>query len=139
MKTNLIWVVLLSFFITLVSCEKNDSSPADNSQASEEDLTDFTLLAASSSTARLSDSTVTTNGGKKCNLTELDSSELPTEVTAYISTNFQSATIERTGKTSQGEFIVHIKKEDGTLAALLFDAEGNFISEKTHEGKHGTP
>src|SRR5690242_8069690 len=129
MKTNFVWIFIIGISIAFSSCEKNDTSPTDAA-----DLSDFTLLATlSSSNARLADSTTTSSStsssNKKCKLTEIDVSTLSTTITAYISTNYEGATIERAGKTDKSQVIVQIKKTDGTFAALLFEASGGFVSE----------
>ena len=143
MKTNFVFVFLLSLSLALFSCEKNDTLPAEAETVSEDEaLSEFLLLATLNTSAARpavspgssSDSTSTGFGGKKCNLTETEVSALPETVTTYISTTYADATIERAGTTSQGEILVHIQKSDSTSAVLLFDASGNFVSEKTHKG-----
>lgn len=141
MKTNFVLAFLFSLSLALFSCEKNDTSPAEGEAvAADGELSEFALLATlSSSNARLYNSPDSASGGRRCNLTEIEVSTLSATITSYISTTYKGATIERAGTTNQGETMVHIKKPDGTSAVLLFDAGGNFVSEKTHKGGHGTP
>jgi hypothetical protein len=150
MKTNVILSFLVSFALALVSCEKNDTSPATAEIDTEETaLADFLLAATlninnartATNTGTNSDTTSTGSGRKKCNLTEIEESALLEAVTSYISTTYAVATIERAGTTSEGEVLVHIQKTDGSYAVLLFDASGTFVSERSHKsGKPmGTP
>lgn len=71
-----------------------------------------------------------------CHLNEVDLADLPETITAYISSNYPNATIERAGQTADSEnYIVGIQKEDGTFAGLIFDSEGNFLEEKARPSK----
>ncbi len=65
-------------------------------------------------------------GGKG---TEIDPSELPATVTDYITANYPEATIER---ARQGENGFGVKLDSGVI--LIFDAEGNFVTEKEGHG-----
>ncbi len=145
MKTTLEWLFLLTFSVAFSSCQNNDAAP-DQAAGEEESLSTFTLLATlSSDNARLThDSTGTDTtrhgrGGHRCGLTEVAVADLPAAVTAYLTATYAGATVERAGQTEASELIVHITKADGTPAALLFDASGTFVSEKTAGRKHGTP
>ncbi len=144
MKLRSLFAILVGCMIALSGCEKNE---ADSASISNDDTSslDFALLA----TSAVADSTAPDSsnfgrghhqgGGKNCQVDEVEATELPSTITSYVSENYAGATIERAGKANNGSYIVHLKKSDGTLVGLLFDASGNFVSEKSHRDIHGTP
>lgn len=112
------------------SCNKTDLSPLDADSA----MIDLAFYATTD------DSTgVLRDHHGKCKLTEVNVEELSQTIKDYISANYPDATIERAGSNEgNGVIIVGIKKADGTFAGLMFDAQGNFLKEKTRRHK-GTP
>jgi hypothetical protein len=146
MKTNALWVFLMAIAAAFSGCNDNDTGPAQPAGSEEESLSNFALLATlSSNGARQgndstgTDTTRRGKGGNRCGLTEVEVTDLPAAVTDYIASNYAGTTVERAGKTDQNQFIVHIKKADGTHAGLLFEEDGTFVSEKTAQRGHGTP
>lgn len=144
MKTHALWIFLLAIAVALPGCEKDETAPGQ--AATEESLADFALLAtlSSGSSRQANDSTGAdttrrSKGGQRCGLTEAAAADLPAAATAYIAATYAGATVERVGKTDENEFIVHIRKADGTHAALRFAENGTFVSETTTGGRHGTP
>jgi hypothetical protein len=146
MKTHALWIFLLAIVVTLPACENNDTAPAQVAANEDESLSTFTLLATlSAGNARQAhdstgtDSTHHGRGGQRCGLTEVAAADLPAAATQYIAATYAGATVQRAGQTAENQFIVHIHKADGTHVALLFGADGTFVSEKTAEGSHGMP
>ena len=134
MKIKFIWSLLLAFIIAFTSCEQGEVSPDADSM--ETSLSELALLAvSSSSSATTSNSTATDSTlegfGRKCSLSEVKTRSLPASVTAYITSNYAGASIQKVGKASEGGYIVYIKNTDNTYAALSFDASGTFVSEST--------
>ncbi len=84
--------------------------------------------------------TVPTTGGGAANGAVSPRWRPPTcpAATDYIAATYAGATVERAGKAEENQFIVHIRKADGTHAALFFEADGTFVSEKTAGDRHGT-
>ena len=119
------------------ACEDNGSvSPftADDEVA----LLDFMFLATANDSTNTGqpDRKRGWRGGKKCNITEVAVGDLPAVITDYISTNYTDAAIDRAGTLENGNFVVKITKADDTHAGLIFDANGEFVEEKT--GKRGS-
>jgi len=123
---------LLGILLTLSSCDQNEVSPT----TAEVETVDLVLLA----TANVgNDSTATgTRNGRSCNLTEVAVADLPAAITSYITTNYAGATVERAGTTDNGNYILHVTIADGTSVGLIFDASGNFVSERSHKQVRGT-
>ncbi len=61
--------------------------------------------------------------------TEIDPSELPTTVTDYITANYPDASIEGARQSDKG---YGVKLDSGVV--VIFDADGNFLKEKTIGG-----
>ncbi|MFT5886955.1 MAG: hypothetical protein ACI9IP_003427 [Arcticibacterium sp.] len=125
------WLFVLGFIITMASCDQQEVDPlADDESA----ILDLMFLATTE------DSTNTFRNHKgKCDLTEVAADELPAAITDYITANYDGASIERAGtSTEKGIYAVAIKKADGTFSGVIFDLEGNFLKEKTR-GPKGTP
>ncbi|AQG78982.1 PepSY-like domain-containing protein [Spirosoma montaniterrae] len=61
------------------------------------------------------------------NYTLIETSALPTNVTAYINTNYAGSTIKVAGKSSTGQFKVIVQASSGGIVELLFAADGAFI------------
>jgi len=133
MKSKFILTILLSASMALYSCEKNEVEPTDDAS-----LVELALLATADDGSGTA-TTTTTSGSNRCSLSQVAVSDLPSAITAYITANYAGATIERAGKIQAGGYIVEVKKADGTSTGLVFDASGNFVSEKSHLKNHGTP
>ncbi len=89
-------------------------------------------LDASAARATATDST----GFGRRKITEVAVSALPASVTAYVTTNYAGATIEKAGKDELGNVLVFLKTSAGPKA-LLFDASGVFKQEVATKGPHG--
>jgi hypothetical protein len=127
---NLKFLILSLFAISIgfTSCDKSDVSPSTDESA----YVDFMFLATTA------DSSKTTHNGKKCNLTEVAVASLPATITSYVSTNYAGATIDRAGTTTEGNYVLHIVKADGTHAGLIFDSKGAFVEVRQGKGGKGT-
>jgi hypothetical protein len=68
---------------------------------------------------------------------EISVSNLPANVTAYITTNYAAAKIKRAKKLTDGSFVVIIEQADDTYLGLVFDASGVFISTIAVSDKQG--
>lgn len=135
MKSKILFMSLLSVATFFASCKKDETTPSDSSVSQTSSntsdlasarLSEFGLQTADSSEIRDS------SGRPKppCKITEVEVSALPGSVTSYISSNYGGATIEKAGTDQKGNYLVALKKADGTHAGLLFDAAGNFLKEK---------
>lgn len=71
---------------------------------------------------------------KKAKLTEVALTDLPATITAYITTNYSEATIQKAGKNADGVYFVAIKTGD-SIKVLRFDATGTFVEELTKEAR----
>ena len=69
--------------------------------------------------------------------TAVDVSSLPSAVSSYISTTYANSTIEKAIVTSDGRYLVAVKKTDGNIVGLAFTAEGTFIQEVSMKSKFG--
>lgn len=127
---NLKFLILSLFAISIgfTSCDKSDVSPNTDESA----YVDFMFLATTA------DSSKTTHNGKKCNLTEVTVASLPAAITSYVSTNYAGATIDRAGTTTEGNYVLHVVKADGTHAGLIFDSKGAFVEVRQDKGGKGT-
>lgn len=127
---NLKFLILSLFAIAIgfTSCDKSDVSPSTDESA----YVDFMFLATTA------DSSKNTHNGKKCNLTEVDVASLPAAITSYVSTNYAGATIDRAGTTTEGNYVLHVVKADGTHAGLIFDSNGAFVEVRQRKGGKGT-
>lgn len=127
---NLKFLILSLFAISIgfTSCDKSDVSPSTDESA----YVDFMFLATTA------DSSKTTHNGKKCNLTEVDVASLPAAITSYVSTNYAGATVDRAGTTTEGNYVLHVVKADGTHAGLIFDSKGAFVEVRQGKGGKGT-
>jgi hypothetical protein len=127
---NLKFLILSLFAISIgfTSCDKSDVSPSTDESA----YVDFMFLATTA------DSSKTTHNGKKCNLTEVAVASLPAAITSYVSTNYAGATIDRAGTTTEGNYVLHVVKADGTHAGLIFDSKGAFVEVRQGKGGKGT-
>ncbi|PSR53209.1 hypothetical protein AHMF7605_06535 [Adhaeribacter arboris] len=145
MKLRSLFAVLVGCTIALSGCEKNE---ADSTSIPNDDTSslEFALLATSAvADSTAPDSTHYGRGhhhggsGKNCQVEEVEVTDLPAAITAYVAENYAGATVERAGKANNRGYILHVKKSDGTLVGLFFDANGTFVSEKSHRATHGTP
>ncbi|PIQ20208.1 MAG: hypothetical protein COW65_16360 [Cytophagales bacterium CG18_big_fil_WC_8_21_14_2_50_42_9] len=131
MKIHSIWIILFGLSFIFASCDSNNVTPAEALET-----VDLVLLATANSGT---DSTSTgTKPGRNCNLTEVAVSDLPETITAYVAANYADATIEGAGLTDDGNYILHVENADGTSVGLIFDADGTFVSEKSHSKVRGT-
>jgi hypothetical protein len=73
--------------------------------------------------------------GKGKDLTEVDVKKLSTAITTYISSNYAGATTLKAVTDAKGNFYVLVKKADGTLVGLEFDASGVFQKVLDPKGK----
>lgn len=74
-------------------------------------------------------------GGKDKDLTAIDEASLPSAVKSYISTNYAGSTFVKAAKDANGNIFVVVKKADGTLVGLAFDANGAFVKILEPKGK----
>lgn len=128
MKKTLLFLGLLvgMFSTVLVSCNQAEINPMEDETAL---LTDFLFFAtADDSTAH--------RHGEKHQLTAIELTDIPTNITDYISANYAGATIEKAGVTTNGYTIIKAKLADGSSIGLVFDASGAFVKEHTHKGKN---
>lgn len=130
-----IWLISLVTLVSgffFVSCDNLNVDPFDNFDG-ESAVSDFLFLATAD------DSTgVTKNGHGKCKMTEVAIADLPASITSYIRTNYTGSEILRAGTQDEsGKYFVAVKKEDGSKVGVVFDADGNFLEEKTrgHKGE----
>jgi hypothetical protein len=127
-------VLILALFAAVVglsSCENLGLSPAETTDDSA--FVDFMFLA----TADSSSSGGKHHNGKKHNMTEIETSALPTTVTAYITANYAGSSIKRAAQSDSGKYAVHIVLADSTHKGLLFDAAGVFVKEFSGKGHGG--
>ncbi len=125
------WLFVLGLMITMASCDQQEVDPLADDESAILDLMFLATTEDSTNTFR--------NNRGKCDLTEVAADELPAAITDYITANYEGASIERAGtSTEKGIYAVAIKKADETFAGVIFDLEGNFIKEKTRRSK-GTP
>lgn len=118
-----LFLILLGATVGLTSCDKSTVDPSDDEAA----YTDFLFFATADSSNG--------HGHHRHNLTEIEISALPANVTSYISSNYSGATIDKAAVSDSGKYSVRITFADSTHKGLLFDANGNFISEHTGKGK----
>ncbi|WP_138482020.1 hypothetical protein [Dyadobacter bucti] len=113
------------------ACQNNSSNP---SPATDATSGIETLVASAARLAVSTDSvTVRTCKGK---LTEIDSADLATTITDYISSTYPGATVKYAAKDVSGRVVVAIVLADGTITGLLFNADGTFGRElKQHAPK----
>lgn len=113
------------------ACQNNSSNP---SPATDATSGIETLVASAARLAASTDSvTVRTCKGK---LTEIDSADLATTITDYISSTYPGAAVEYAAKDASGRVVVAIVLADGTITGLLFNADGTFGKElKQHAPK----
>ncbi|MGV3538265.1 MAG: PepSY-like domain-containing protein [Rufibacter sp.] len=140
MKTKFYYLFLfLGLTLGFTSCEQEEVDPSTTDEAAAVTFAALATNATSNSVSSDSTTTATKPGcvGKKSRLTEIAVSELPAAVTTYITENYAGATVERAGQTKEGGFVVQIAQADGTKVALVFDANGTFVSIDTHH-KRGT-
>ncbi|MFC5411990.1 PepSY-like domain-containing protein [Larkinella bovis] len=74
-------------------------------------------------------------------VTKIATTDLPSPITGYISTNYSGATIEYAAKDDTGNFLVAII-QNNDHKTLLFNADGSFNEElapKDRDGKPGGP
>lgn len=64
-------------------------------------------------------------------------SNLPSSISEYINTNYPGATMERACKMEDNNYIVGIKKSDGSHVGLAFSEEGQFLTELPAPPQHG--
>lgn len=121
-----LFLILLGATLGLSSCDQSTVDPADDDSA----YMDFLFFATA-------DSSTNGNGHKhgKHNLTEIEISALPASVTSYITTNYAGSTIDKAAVSDSGKYAVRITLTDSTHRGLLFDSNGNFLSEHTGKGK----
>jgi hypothetical protein len=118
MKAQIIFAGLIAWVLMLTGCKKEDAESIDASVAEASD-------------SRYSESEEDSTGHPgKCRITEIEVSALPEAIKTYISTNFNGAVIEKAGTTPEGNYLIGIKKSDGTPSGLLFDEAGAFVSDK---------
>jgi hypothetical protein len=120
-------LALFALTIGFSSCESLNLNPSEDESA----YLDFLYLATTN------DSTGVTHKGKKCNVTEIEVSELPSPAAAYIADNYTGATISRAGETESGNFVVLITLADNTRRGLVFDSAGAFLKEGKGRGPKG--
>ena len=113
----------------LVACQQTTVDPS--AAAATDDLT--SLVAAARGIA--GGDTTGHHHGDRPRLTEVATTDLPAAVLAYVTANYTGATLEKAAKDDTGKLAVLIKKADGTMAGLVFDASGNFVQELTKGGR----
>lgn len=133
MKKKYFLAILLSASMAFYSCEKNEVEPTDDAA-----LIELALLATADDGTGTTTTTATKSKGG-CNLNQVAVTDLPSTIKDYITANYANATVERAGQIESIGYLVHLKKADGTSVGLVFDASGNFVSEKVHPNHHGTP
>lgn len=133
MKSKIIFIGLLSLASFLTSCKKDETTSIDSnaaessmSESSLAKLTELALMSAKNEAGRDS----TGRHERPCKLTEIGTGSLPPSVTTYITSNYADATIERAGENQAGHYLIAIKKADGTVSGLIFDATGVFLNKK---------
>lgn len=67
--------------------------------------------------------------------TEVAIEDLPATVTAYITANYEGATVKKAITNDEGKFLLIVQKADETYVGVGFEADGTFISEMTRKGK----
>jgi hypothetical protein len=67
----------------------------------------------------------------------VDLASLPATITAYVASNYSGATIEQAQTDANGNYLVALKKADGTYVGAAFSAAGAFIQEVSFSGKLG--
>ncbi|WP_304237881.1 PepSY-like domain-containing protein [Jiulongibacter sediminis] len=124
-----VWAFLLAAPLAFTSCESLNLGP--DAAAGDSAMLDMLFFATND------DSTGVVRGHRgHCNITEVAVEDLSATITDYISANYADATIDRAGTNDEtGYTMVKITLADGTHAGLIFDADGNFLEEKTHKGK----
>lgn len=130
---KLILVLMMAAVASLTSCEKNtDLSPLADDTA----MVDLLFFATTGDSTSADSTYGFGHRHHKCSITEVDSYSLPEAVLSYISTNYAEATIKRAGVSgSTGYYMVILELNDGTHTGLIFDAEGNFVTARTHPGR----
>ncbi|MEH6680346.1 MAG: hypothetical protein V7724_11225 [Sediminicola sp.] len=61
------------------------------------------------------------------NFTEIESSELPEAITAAVSQNYPTATINKASVNEAEQYKLEVALEDGTQGVLYADKDGNWI------------
>jgi len=126
MKTTVFLVAAFLSALTM-SCQKGNLDPAND--------TDFASVVLSA--ARYSvEADPTTKSHCKGKLTELAEANIPATVSAYITKNFNDATLKFAGKDEKGNVVVGLTLADGTHKGLIFDSTGNFVKELSRYKQH---
>ena len=125
---KLVCMLVMLSGVWFTSCNKDSStlSPTEESAISTADLESL-VSGTAARNAVLSDST--TKGKCKGRLTEVAVADLSTTITDYITATYPGSTIKYAAKDESGKVIVAITLADGTVAGLLFNADGTFMEE----------
>ncbi|TDL99547.1 MAG: hypothetical protein C4K58_06535 [Flavobacteriaceae bacterium] len=150
MKKNIFTLSLatLATVFALQSCQNSDSDnlssqtttqTSTQSDTAAREVLDFLQISQSSSDTLTSTSDTLKHHRGHHNITQIDIATLPEAITSYISTNYAGSTINLAGTDESGNYLVKITKADATQTGLLFDASGNFVSERAKKmHNHGT-
>jgi hypothetical protein len=92
----------------------------------------FSSMASSAARTAAINDTVT-KGKCKGKLTSIDAATLPSNVTAYINTNYAGAAIKFAGKDDKGQIVVGLSL-NAVDTGLLFDTSGVFVQKLERYG-----
>lgn len=125
-------LLALGASLMMLACQQNTVDPTPAAD-------DLTSLVTAARGIAGGDSSKAGHGNRP-RLTEVATADLPAAVLSYVTANYAGATLEKAARDDAGNFAVLIKKADGTMTGLIFDASGNFKQEMTkggHGGKDG--
>jgi len=63
--------------------------------------------------------------------------DLPAPISAYVAANYAGATIIKAMLDAEGNYLLALKKADGTYGGVAFNSEGTFKQEVSMKGKFG--
>ena len=63
--------------------------------------------------------------------------DLPASISSYVTANYAGATIAKAMLDAEGNYLLALKKADGSYVGVAFTSEGTFTQEVTIKGKFG--
>ncbi len=134
MKNLMIAAVLSLGTMTAFAQEENaiDESATDATEMAPESTDDATQ-AADEATEAVSDETQSAEeasdavAGSQNDFSEVATDELPESVTAAVSKNYPTASIDKAYVNEANQYKLEVSLEDGTAGTLYADENGNWI------------
>lgn len=131
---NLFVALLACAVLGTWSCQKDNSGIEDAMNDFGAKELNETFLGSAARYAASADSAIAR--ACKGKWTQVEVSELDAGIVAYLAANYAGYEIKHSAKDNDGKVIVMVVSADGTVKAVLFNADGSFNREIARPGKN---